>query len=142
MDKEYTEDDIRNVHPGKKGHKLTVTSVTIASIPERGVQTNTPETYIYSASKDGSIIKWDFWTGKRLHVFEGGLKPTNKLKKYLGTVKLKEQVGHNDIVYALAASYDGKYIVSNFLYIQISLISKCLNKRMGKRTLNKFYMHF
>jgi ribosomal RNA-processing protein 9 len=112
MDKEYTEDDIRNVHPGKKGHKLTVTSVTIASIPERGVQTNTPETYIYSASKDGSIIKWDFWTGKRLHVFEGGLKPTNKLKKYLGTVKLKEQVGHNDIVYALAASYDGKYIAS------------------------------
>jgi len=107
--------------------------------PERGVQTNKPETYIYSASKDGSIIKWDFWTGKRLHVFEGGLKPTNKLKKYLGTVKLKEHVGHNDIVYALAASYDGKYIVSNYSFDNKK---KYFLKRIGKRTLNKYLYEF
>lgn len=112
LNKEYKSDDIRSVHPGNKGHKLSITSIAVAVVQERGIQSEKPPIYIYSASKDASIIKWDFWTGKRLHVFDGGLKPTNKLKKYLGTVKLQEHIGHTDHIYTLATSYDGKYLAS------------------------------
>ncbi|KAG4104140.1 hypothetical protein H8356DRAFT_1072140 [Neocallimastix lanati (nom. inval.)] len=95
---EESDEEIETVAQKRnKGHKLTVTSVVIAKIRKRGVQTGKLNIYIYSASKVDSIIKWDFWTRKRLHVFEGGLKPTNKLKKYLGSIKLKENVGQPDI---------------------------------------------
>lgn len=57
------------------------------------------ETTIYSASKDCCIIKWDVATGKKLAVYKG--------KK--GS---KDVAGHENHVFALALSSDGKYLAS------------------------------
>ena len=72
---------------------------------------------VYTASKDGSIRKWDARTGKRLLVLpkarperEEGAKSKGKGK---GKTKAEGEVeGHSDEVLALALSYDGKFLVS------------------------------
>jgi ribosomal RNA-processing protein 9 len=69
--------------------------------------------YLYSGSKDGSIVKWDFWTGAKLHVFPGGLKPTKRLEKRMGKKKMENQ-GHNNNILTMDASSDGRFIVSSF----------------------------
>ncbi|KAI9140878.1 WD40-repeat-containing domain protein [Paraphysoderma sedebokerense] len=74
-----------------RGHQLSITSAVI-----------TPDQkYVYSGSKDGSIIKWDFITAKKLHVFRGGRRNTGKAK-----------VGHTGRVLSLAISFDGTYLAS------------------------------
>uniref|UniRef100_A0A8C7MWH5 U3 small nucleolar RNA-interacting protein 2 n=1 Tax=Oncorhynchus kisutch TaxID=8019 RepID=A0A8C7MWH5_ONCKI len=49
-----------------RGHKLPVTCLVIS--PD--------DQYVFSASKDCSIIKWDVESGKRLHTIAGGRKGT------------------------------------------------------------------
>lgn len=65
---------------------------------------------MFSASKDGSIIKWDLITGKRIFTAFKKRRPPQDAKG-----KGKEPVvveGHTDEVLALAMSSDGKYLAS------------------------------
>ncbi|KAG0244878.1 pre-rRNA processing protein [Actinomortierella wolfii] len=73
-----------------RGHQLSATSIAAT---ENGL-------YGYSGSKDGSIIKWDLKTGKKLKVFPGGRKGITDFE------------GHTDHVIALAVSSDNKYLAS------------------------------
>lgn len=62
---------------------------------------------LFSASKDGAIIKWDLITGQRVSTLYKQRAPKGKGKQ-------KETVfdGHTDEVLALAMSSDGKYLAS------------------------------
>ena len=71
--------------------------------------------YLFTSSKDGSIIKWDLQSGSRLATFPkqkpvktGGLKGKGKAKK----ADSMDVSGHTDEVLTLALSGDGKYLVS------------------------------
>jgi ribosomal RNA-processing protein 9 len=97
-----------------KGHELAVTGVSVAKIGSNE-QENAGRTIIYSVSKDASIIKWDFFTGEKLFVHAGGLKPTKKLLKRSSEKKLKEHKGHNDHILSVSTSSDGKYLVSKVI---------------------------
>ncbi|KAJ3030492.1 UNVERIFIED_CONTAM: pre-rRNA processing protein [Siphonaria sp. JEL0065] len=94
---------------GKKVHQLALTCVDVVS--EEQV-TGAGGIFIYSASKDGHIVKWDFKTGKKVHEFLGGRKHTKKALKAFGEAKLKKHIGHRDQVLCLAISGDGKYLAS------------------------------
>lgn len=100
---------------GKKAHHLSVTCLAIAFpsaklLSQHGI-TGQP-IYIFSASKDASIIKWDFWTKQRLHTIPGGLKQTKRVKQTVGLKNLKSHVGHTDAIYTMDVSSDGKYLVT------------------------------
>ncbi|KAI9237241.1 MAG: WD40-repeat-containing domain protein [Podila humilis] len=73
-----------------RGHQQSVTSIAAT---ENGL-------YAYSGSKDGSIIKWDLKTGKKLWVFPGGRKSVENFK------------GHTDHVICLAVSSDNQFLAS------------------------------
>ncbi|RUS31507.1 WD40-repeat-containing domain protein [Jimgerdemannia flammicorona] len=73
-----------------RGHQLSVTSVAISEDGQ----------LLYTGSKDGSIIKWDPKTMKKLYTFPGGRKG------------VKAFTGHTDHVLCLAISSDGKYLAS------------------------------
>lgn len=66
--------------------------------------------YLFTSGKEGSIIKWDLVTGKKLVVFQK-LRPDKqgkgKQKSWSGDAS-----GHTDEVLALALSGDGKYLAS------------------------------
>jgi ribosomal RNA-processing protein 9 len=66
--------------------------------------------HLFTSGKEGSIIKWDLVTGKKLMVFHK-LRPSKqgkgKQKTWSGDVN-----GHTDEVLALALSGDGKYLAS------------------------------
>ncbi|KAK3829124.1 MAG: WD40-repeat-containing domain protein [Benniella sp.] len=81
-----TETDIKTF----RGHQLPTTSIAAA---ENGL-------YAYSGSKDGSIIKWDLKTGKKLFVFPGGRRNVEGFK------------GHTDHVICLAVSSDNQFLAS------------------------------
>ncbi|CAL8337262.1 unnamed protein product [Lota lota] len=74
-----------------RGHQLPVTCLVIS----------TDEKYIFSASKDCSIIKWDIETGKKLHTIKGGRKGTEA-----------RHGGHTTQVLCMAISSDGKYLAT------------------------------
>lgn len=101
---------IRTFKSCRNGHSLSVTSVSIAKPDESTI-------FLYSTSKDGSIVKWDFVKGTKAHFIPGGLKPTKRIKKRLNEKFLYCQ-GHNDEILCGASSSDGKYMVS--LIISIS----------------------
>ncbi|KAF7730158.1 hypothetical protein EC973_002766 [Apophysomyces ossiformis] len=73
-----------------RGHQLAVTAVVLA---DNG-------SIFYTGSKDGSIIKWDTKTMKKLHTFPGGRKG------------VKDYVGHTDHILCLALSSDNQYLAS------------------------------
>ncbi|KAI7886879.1 WD40-repeat-containing domain protein [Mucor mucedo] len=84
-------DDIENLKiQSCRGHQLPVTAVALS---ENG-------SVFYSASKDGSIVKWDAKTYKKLHTFPGGRKG------------VKNYDGHTDHILCLAISFDGQYLAS------------------------------
>ncbi|KAM6300767.1 U3 small nucleolar RNA-interacting protein 2 [Aegotheles albertisi] len=76
-----------------RGHKLPVTCLVIAP----------GDRVIFSASKDGSLIKckWDVESGKRLCVVPGGKKGTEE-----------RHLGHGSQVLCMAISSDGKYLAT------------------------------
>lgn len=74
-----------------RGHHLPVTCVVITSDMQ----------YIFSGSKDCTIIKWSVATGKKLHVIPRGPKGSEK-----------QPTGHTSHVLCLAISSDGKYLAS------------------------------
>uniref|UniRef100_A0A672LKT3 U3 small nucleolar RNA-interacting protein 2 n=1 Tax=Sinocyclocheilus grahami TaxID=75366 RepID=A0A672LKT3_SINGR len=77
-----------------RGHKLPVTCLVIT--PD--------EKYIFSASKDCSIIKWEVESGKKAQKIAGGRKGTEA-----------RHVGHTAHVLCMAISSDGKYLASGDL---------------------------
>ncbi|XP_060580979.1 U3 small nucleolar RNA-interacting protein 2-like isoform X1 [Ruditapes philippinarum] len=74
-----------------RGHQLSVTCVVISPDSQ----------FVYSGSKDCSIIKWSLKEKRKVHVIHGGRKGTEK-----------KHVGHTGHVLAMALSSDGKYLAS------------------------------
>ncbi|RMB99977.1 hypothetical protein DUI87_23386 [Hirundo rustica rustica] len=76
-----------------RGHQLPVTCLVIS--PD--------DKFIFSASKDGSLIKckWEVDSGKRLCVVPGGKKGTEE-----------RHMGHASQVLCMAISSDGKYLAT------------------------------
>ena len=77
-----------------RGHRSTVTTA-VAS--EDGK-------FLYTAGKDGSIIKWDLRTGKK--------KSTAYKQRPAKGKQKADPDGHTDEIWALALSSDGKYLAS------------------------------
>ncbi|KAI8386987.1 WD40-repeat-containing domain protein [Blakeslea trispora] len=98
-----------------RGHQLPVTAVALS---ENG-------SIYYSASKDGSIVKWDLKTNTRLHTFPGGRKG------------VKNFDGHTDIILCLAISHDGKYLASGGKDKTINLWSVTEDKHLVKFTQHR-----
>ncbi|KAI0234113.1 U3 small nucleolar RNA-interacting protein 2 [Lamellibrachia satsuma] len=74
-----------------RAHQLSVTCVVI-----------TPDDrFLFSGSKDCSIIKWSVETGKRVQVIPGGRKGTEA-----------KHVGHTSHVLCLAVTSDGRFLGS------------------------------
>jgi len=84
-----------------RGHKLPV---TCAVAPDSGK-------YLFTSGKEGSIIKWDLTTGKRLATFYK-LRPSSSSDKGKGRATDDETKGHTNEVLALSLSSDGKYLAS------------------------------
>ncbi|KAI0633990.1 WD40 repeat-like protein [Trametes polyzona] len=84
----------------KRGHRFSVTAA-VASHDGR---------WLYSSGKEGSIIKWDMHTGRKVHTFH-----KCRVDKGKGKGKSREMGdanGHTDEIWALAISPDGKYLAS------------------------------
>lgn len=132
---------VQTIKSWKKPHQLSLTSVAVAILPldTDGEISSSPlanvnlgnddtfnssiksKIFIYTASKDATIAKWDFDTGKLIHYTPGGLKPTKKAKKTYGSKLDKQLVGHNEPILALACSTNGRYLVSNLIIFLYSL---------------------
>lgn len=74
-----------------RGHKLAVTCLVIS--PDNK--------YIFSGSKDCSVIKWNIATRRKEHVIHGGRKGTEDKHK-----------GHTDHVLCIAISSNNKYLAT------------------------------
>uniref|UniRef100_A0A8B9BFK1 U3 small nucleolar RNA-interacting protein 2 n=1 Tax=Anser brachyrhynchus TaxID=132585 RepID=A0A8B9BFK1_9AVES len=74
-----------------RGHQQPITCLVIS--PD--------DKFIFSAAKDGSIIKWEVESGKRLYVMPGGKKGTEG-----------QHMGHTAHVLCMAISSDGKYLAT------------------------------
>ncbi|KAL3852706.1 hypothetical protein ACJMK2_016324 [Sinanodonta woodiana] len=74
-----------------RGHHLAITCLVISH----------DDRFIFTGSKDCSIIKWDMKEKKRVHTIHGGRKGTEN-----------KHIGHTAHVLCLAVSCDGQYLVS------------------------------
>ncbi|GFS05976.1 ribosomal RNA processing 9, small subunit (SSU) processome component, homolog [Elysia marginata] len=72
-----------------RGHGLSVTAVVIS--PD--------DKYVFTASKDCNICKWDLETGLKVKTVKGGRKGTEDV-----------HIGHTDHILCMAISSDGKYL--------------------------------
>ncbi|KAI8894105.1 WD40-repeat-containing domain protein [Globomyces pollinis-pini] len=127
--------NIRVFKNGKKSHQLSLTCCAISSLPI--TKNERPSIFIYTASKDAVIVKWDFWTGERIHVFPGGLKPTKRLLKTIGAKNLENHIGHNDNILCMDSSSDGKYLVTGGVDKKIYIWSVENNSMLGKFTQHR-----
>ncbi|KAG8875143.1 pre-rRNA processing protein [Tulasnella sp. 331] len=85
----------------KSTHRLPITTSTLS---EDGLM-------LFSSSKDGSIIKWDALTGRRLATFPK-LRPSTSASTGKGKGRADKVEGHTDEVLGLAISSDGRWLVS------------------------------
>lgn len=69
---------------------------------------------MYTAGKDGCIIKWDLYTGKKLHTFYKIRPPKDPSGKGKGKARAEPEnvEGHTDEIWALAMSPDGRLLAS------------------------------
>ncbi|KAF6029184.1 RRP9 [Bugula neritina] len=81
-----------------KGHQLSLTCVVIS--PDN--------LFIYTGSKDCSVIKWDVQTQKKVHTAHGGRKSTVLIHK-----------GHTTHILSMAISSSGKFLVTGDQAAQI-----------------------
>ncbi|KAL7751230.1 pre-rRNA processing protein [Sorochytrium milnesiophthora] len=86
-----------------RGHQLSVTCVAATASRQ----------WIYTGSKDGSIIKWDAATGRKAHTFPGLRKNT----------PATGPPGHTQHVLCLAVSADGRYLASGGLDARLNIWS-------------------
>ncbi|KAF8153274.1 Rnu3ip2 protein [Crassisporium funariophilum] len=85
-----------------RGHRFSVTSAVASETGQ----------YIFTSGKEGSIIKWDLATGKKLSTIHK-VRPTNSDKKGKGKATPDPSVkGHTDEILSLALSGDGKLLAS------------------------------
>ncbi|EMD37163.1 hypothetical protein CERSUDRAFT_115074 [Gelatoporia subvermispora B] len=80
----------------KGAHRFSVTTAVAA----------TDARWLFTAGKDGTIVKWDLRTGKKTHVFHKA-RPQDK-----GKGRAEDVHGHTDEIWALALSPDGKHLAS------------------------------
>ena len=74
-----------------KNHKLAITAVVVS-----------PDSrFLFSASKDSGLLKWDLSTGEKLEKIPGGKRGKEASHK-----------GHCTVINALAISSDGKFLAS------------------------------
>ncbi|KAM4652769.1 U3 small nucleolar RNA-interacting protein 2 [Discoglossus pictus] len=99
-----------------RGHKGPITCLVITPDDE----------YIFSGSKDCSIIKWQVSDGKKIHKIPGGRKGSEAT-----------HVGHTDHILCMAISSDGKYLASGdknkLIYIWDGVTCQNLHKFQGHR---------
>ncbi|KAJ3345748.1 pre-rRNA processing protein [Entophlyctis luteolus] len=93
---------IRMFAGGKKVHQLSLTCIDVTADDE--AIAGAGGVFLYTGSKDGHIVKWDYYTGKKVHEFLGSRKVTKKAIKAFGEAKLKKNIGHRDQVLTVAAS--------------------------------------
>jgi ribosomal RNA-processing protein 9 len=106
---------------GRKCHQLSVTSIAVACTA--GVDGDEGGEFVYSTSKDSSIVKWDFKTGDKLAYIPGGIKPTKRIKSRIQHESMLKHIGHSQEILTCAASTDGKFLVSErdiFAYIYLN----------------------
>ncbi|KAN0094791.1 WD40-repeat-containing domain protein [Tylopilus felleus] len=83
-----------------RGHRLSVTSAVATEDAK----------YLFTASKDGAINKWDLRTGRKITTFyKKRLDPKGKGKERENPFHIE---GHTDEVLALAVSSNGQYLAS------------------------------
>jgi len=83
-----------------KGHRFSVTSATASEKLD----------WLFTAGKEGHIIKWNLKTGKKIATFYKKRPDTKgKGKEKANPLDIE---GHSDEVLALAVSSDGQYLVS------------------------------
>ncbi|KAF8635575.1 hypothetical protein AX15_000225 [Amanita polypyramis BW_CC] len=86
-----------------RGHRLSVTAATASESCR----------YLFTAGKEGSITRWDLYTGKPLNTFYKCKPPSRgKGRATSVTSDATEVKGHTDELLALAISSDGKYLAS------------------------------
>ncbi|KAJ3331683.1 pre-rRNA processing protein [Blyttiomyces sp. JEL0837] len=102
---------IRSFRGVKRAHQLSLTSVSVACPPEKGPG-GLPLVYIFTASKDAAIAKWNLLTGVCESRVAGGIKPTKRAKRRKSAKALSAHVGHNDQILCLATSSDGKFVAT------------------------------
>ncbi|KAJ6597528.1 WD40-repeat-containing domain protein [Mycena vulgaris] len=87
-----------------RGHRFSVTSAVAA---ESGK-------HLFTSGKEGSIIKWDLTSGKKLAIFHKVRPPPGASAKKGKAKGFGDPAveGHTDEVLALALSGDGKYLAS------------------------------
>ncbi|KAG9260650.1 U3 small nucleolar RNA-interacting protein 2 isoform X2 [Astyanax mexicanus] len=96
-----------------RGHQLPVTCLVIT--PD--------EKYIFSGSKDCSIIKWEVESGKKVQKIPGGRKGTEK-----------KHVGHTGHILCMAISSDGKYLATGDMNKLIMIWEAATCKHLYKFT--------
>ncbi|KAJ2744311.1 pre-rRNA processing protein [Coemansia sp. BCRC 34301] len=89
----YPVDETSMARVLKAGHRLPVTCVSITPNGQ----------FVYSGSKDGSLIKWQRETGQKLKVF-AGQKKKNPAPNH--------NLGHCDHILSIAISSDSKYVAT------------------------------
>jgi ribosomal RNA-processing protein 9 len=68
--------------------------------------------YLFTSGKEGSIVKWNLLTGKKLAAFHK-IRPSTSKEKGKGKAVSDAKIqGHTDEVLALTMSDDGKYLIS------------------------------
>ncbi|KXN91546.1 hypothetical protein AN958_00532 [Leucoagaricus sp. SymC.cos] len=104
----YYSSSLLSSHPSPptlrtRGHRFSVTSA-VASESSR---------YLFTAGKEGHIIKWDLITGKKLSTIYKSRPSPPSTSKSKGKGKANSDTqGHTDEILALALSSDGKYLAS------------------------------
>ncbi|KAG8436127.1 hypothetical protein GDO86_007293 [Hymenochirus boettgeri] len=99
-----------------RGHQGPITCLVIS--PD--------DSYVFTGSKDCSIIKWSICDGKKMHKIPGGRKGSEST-----------HVGHTAHVLCMALSSDGKYLASGdrnkLIFIWDPLTCQNLHKFQGHR---------
>ncbi|KDQ12417.1 hypothetical protein BOTBODRAFT_112892 [Botryobasidium botryosum FD-172 SS1] len=85
-----------------KGHRLPITCTTVS---EDGA-------FLFTASKEGSIIQWNITTGQQIALFPKIRSSSEKGKGKAKAGAAEEIRGHTDEIWSLAISSDGKYLAS------------------------------
>ncbi|KAJ3222352.1 pre-rRNA processing protein [Clydaea vesicula] len=131
---------IRTFKAKKNCHQQSITSISVAKLSERFLNKksqdnsalNNHPVYIYSTSKDGSIVKWCFYTGKKLKYIPGLIKPTKRIKKKFNEKMITSNVGHNDHILCSATSMDGRFLVTGGKDKVIQIWSVLDDKNLGQ----------